>query len=207
MSREYADYLKTHSGDSVSEKKDGGIEDWSRPVLLALLGLAALMGYFVNTHINKPERVVNSSVSKTLNKNFTASVEGKTALRDSLIAVYRSWETSHPNRELSMKLSPESDPAPMNSREALELIRTASRIAELDREDMYGHPTRHFYGELECGSGGSNQPDSYYFEYWADMRNLAAVRLVMTGVRRDIAVNAKGDSVSSETLLNIRYVY
>ncbi len=206
MSRGYADYMKMQQPDPGSGKgTSSGLEDWSRVILLAILGLAALGGYIYTTHMNKPKTILGVSVSKTLETPFKASMEGKTVLRDSLLAVYRSWESYTPEGGIAAERSPEASPAPFDAREALELVRQAVRAEEMDREDMYGHPTRHFYGEIICGNGAKDRPSGYYFEYWADLRDLKAVRLIMAGACRDVAVDAKGDSISSETSLNIRF--
>lgn len=205
MGSGYADYIRMRESDSGDGQRSGGFDDWSRVVLFVLLLLAAAFGYYFTIHINQPKRVLNTSVVKTLKSPFKASIEGRTVLRDSLLAVYRSREIHTPGREIAVESAPESSPAPFDTRQALELVRAASRAEELEREDMYGHPTRHFYGEISCGNAGANRPSGYYFEYWADLRDLSAVRLIMTGVCRNAAVDAKGDSISSETSLNIRF--
>ena len=205
MSRGYAEFSKTHKQESAMKKPAGGIDDLSRIVLLLILGLAALAGYFFKSHYNKPMNVIKSSISKTISKPYKASIEGKTSLQDSIIDVYRERESYVPEKGPATESSPGSAASPLNTRIALDMVRDATRVFETDREDMYGHPSRHFYGEITLKNSNPGLPSGYYFEYWADMRNLAAVRLMLTGVRRDVAVNAKGDSVSAETMVNIRF--
>ncbi|MHB9029025.1 MAG: hypothetical protein ACYC9O_09665 [Candidatus Latescibacterota bacterium] len=205
MSRGYAEFSREKNQESGTGNFAAEVDDLSRVVLFLILVLAALAGYFYTSYYNKPANVLKSSISKTLKSPFKASIEGKTVLQDSVIAVYRKRESYIPKQGATAEPSSETVPPPFSVLEALDMVRNATRADELDREDMFGHPTRHFYGELNSGTIEPGRPSGYYFEYWADMKNLGAVRLILTGVCRNMAVSARGDSVSAETTVNIRF--
>lgn len=192
------------SGNAAPGSTQGLENDWSRVLLFAIVGLAALFGLWHASAANKPQHVLRESVSRTVRGPFTASIEGRVTIGDSLVATYRTRESSVPGRGISVQSDAGSARAPYNSRELLDLLRDASRVVELGREDVYGHPARHFSGELPNGATGFT--GGCRIEFWADMRNLSAVRLVMLGVHRGAAVDARGDSLPGVTSLTIRYI-
>lgn len=205
MSGGYADYKRMQSEHASPKNPFRGVDDLSRLILFGILAVIALVGYFYDSHINKPQNVLVKSVEKTLGKSFRMSIEGKTSLQDSTIARYRSRESYYPGRNSKVETMPGAGPAPFGALEIMDLIRNAARSTEMKKEDMYGKPTRHFSGETFRKTPVPGMPAGYYFEYWADMRNLAAVRIMLTGVCRDVAVNARGDSISSETVINVGF--
>jgi hypothetical protein len=202
MSRDLSDYRRRQNLEYGSKPRAGGVIDTSRAILFLILGLAAIAGFIYNSHYNNPMNILKLSVSKTIDKPFKASIEGKTVLQDSVIATYRSREGYVPGQ---VKPSPAGTSAPLTAWEALNMVRNALHAYEMDREDMYGRPTRHFYGDTACEKTEPGRPTGFYFEYWTDMRDLKAVRLILTGVCRGAAVDAQGDSISAETSINIGF--
>ncbi len=199
----YAEYRAMRTDDDPRRKKQAPfVDDLSRFILLLVILAATVAGYFFHSHVNNPANILRSSVKKTLKLPYTASIEGRCAVGDSVLSFYRSREYYTPGKELRV-LSAPGEVHPENSRALLDRLMKVRKVKELDREDMYGHPTRHFYGELTGGFGseGSNG----YFEYWVDFKDSKAVRLLLSGVVRNVAVSARGDSLSRETSLNILF--
>ena len=199
----FAQYRNFRTEDNPQpNKKTLFIDDLSRLVLLVIILLATVAGYFFQTHINNPANLIRSSIKKTLGSPYSASIEGRCAVGDSVIASYRSRELFKPGEGLKTISAP-GDIIPETTHTLLERFKKVRVVKELDREDMYGHPTRHFYGKIDgglCGNGSIS-----YFEYWLDFRDGKAVRLIMSSVVRDVAVKANGDSLSRETSVNILF--
>lgn len=208
MSKGYADYRVTRDLQNQPQwKPEGGQGDYSRLFLLAAIFLAFGIGLFLYNRTNDPLAMVRSSVEKTLLSSFTASVEGASLLDGSETASYRSRESSVPGQPVSITLHPGSVAAPYDSRSVLELLRHASKAKEMKRMDMYGHPARHFSGEIPNPQAKAGQPSSYHFDYWLDLMNRRAVRLVVNGKNPKAMISVLGDSLASEVYLNVRWKY
>lgn len=208
MSKGYADYRVTREMQNQPMWKPESSEgDYSRLFMLAAIFIAFGFGLKVYFRANDPIVMVRNSVEKTLTVPFQASVEGGSLLNGSETAIFRSHESSTPGKPVSITTLSGTTPAPFNSRSTLEQLLTATTAKELRREDIYGHPARHISGEFPNPSALSGQPKSYHFEYWLDLMNRKAVRLVVTGKIPNAVVSVLGDSLTSEVFLNIRWKY
>jgi len=178
--------------------------DLPRLVLLLVMLLAAVAGGVYNYYTGQPHKIVRRSVRRTLEKPFRASLEGATSLKTVALAFYRSRQSYTPEHGITVSYGDggENEP-PFDALTALRALEYARNVTEHDREDMYGHGTRHFDGLLELP--GENASVVHSFEYWIDMRTYRAVRLIITEERRNVAVDDEGNSVSKETYLNIWY--
>ena len=205
ISGEFADYKSRKAAESAHQQTRGYGDDLSRLILLFLIFCALVVGYFINSRANDPHRLLRESVELTIRSRYIASIEGKTSIGDSVIAVYRSREAYRPGIGVSELFSAGDGTPPFTSLDLLGCVRSAVRAKELKREDMYGHPTRHFYGEYTNRPGGNSEGNGGYFEFWMDFKNHSAVRLTVTTVRRNVTMNAAGDSLSRVIYLNIRY--
>ncbi len=167
---------------------------------------AVVIGFFLNSHFNNPRYLLRNSVSILEKKPFNASVEGQESLGDSVIAKYRYRQAYTPSKgitTISVQSGTESQ-IPFNTLFYLGLLKNPLKVKEDDRQDMYGHPTRHFNGVFDI-DGTQKGSISSYFEYWIDMRNQRPVRLTISIVSRNAIVNVKGDSLSAVTYLNFRF--
>jgi hypothetical protein len=201
-------------GDSLFRQKStsshGGAgslhADWSRLVVLLIVMMGFVIGFFLNAHFNNPGYLLRNSVKLMLKQQFTASIEGKTSLSDSILASYRYRQIYVPGKGITSTLFLEgsNNNAPFDALSFLNLLNNPLKVKGEGRQDMYSHPTRHFYGVLNL-PGNKKQSFSSYFEYWMDMQNQKAVRLSVSIVSRNVAVNAKGDSLSAETYLTFRF--
>lgn len=208
MSKGYADYRVTREMQNQPEwKPEPSPGDYSRLFLLAVIFIAFGIGIYYFERVNNPLSLVQSSVEKTFLSAFQASVEGETLLDGSEVSVYRSHESSVPGKAISATTLSGSEPAPFNSREILELLRGATKAKEMKREDMYGHPSRHFSGEFPNPKALAGQPKTYQFHYWIDLQNRKAVRLVATGKCPSNVITVSGESLLSEVFLNVRWKY
>jgi hypothetical protein len=201
-------YSGRKSNEPVTDRRSGGhTEDWSRPALFLFLFCAFVIGLFLNSRATDPLRRVRASIVLTLSKPYSASIEGKTIIGDSTIAVFRTRETYKPGAGISETFSAGEHNPPFTSLQLLERVRTAGNIKETRRQDMYGRPSRHFTGSLSPTEGeGTGKKERIYFEYWMDYRDNTAVRLTLSTVIRDVAVSAAGDTLSQATYFNIRYI-
>ena len=165
------------------------------------------IGFIVNAYSNSARTILRGSVNKMEKLTFRASIEGKISLRDSTLAQYRYRQVYVPGKGISTvsNLAGGNGEAPLNALNYLESLRKTEQVKEDDRQDMYGHPTRHFYGVVRVAESGKAASSSYYFEYWVDMRDLKPVRLTLSKAERNSAVDSKGDPIATETYLNIRY--
>lgn len=206
MSKGYATYRSMKDQTSAPQWNPGALtDDLSRLILLLIVLAAAGVGYKYNSHRNSPGNLLNMSVKRTLKSPFMASIEGQTSSRDTVLEKFRSRETVTPGKSVIVTSSTGTGSAPINSRKILEMVGVAAKKWELKREDMYGHPTRHFYGYVIDVNALTGQPQRYYFEYWADLRNLTAVRALLRGVGRNPEIHAPKYSTGIETYLNVRY--
>ncbi len=199
----YAEYRDMRTEDDPKRSKPGAfVDDLSRLILLVIVLAATAVGFFYHSYANNPVKILRSSVKKTLIFPYSTSIEGRCAIGDSVLASYRFREIYTPGKDMRT-LSAPGDVLPENSAALLDRLKKVRLVKELDREDMYGHPTRHFYGELAGGFGGGSS--NGYFEYWMDFKDFKAVRLVLSGVVRNVCADAEGDSLSRETSLNILF--
>ena len=188
----------------------GYLSDTPRLILLVLMLLAAIIGGYINSALDRPENLVGASLKKSLDHSFKASLEGTTTLQNSVLSIHRTRQQYSPGKGItstsrsangnSITASPGVD---FNALNCLEALRHATNITELYKEDMYGHATRHFTRTFTLPSDSDKYVHAY--EYWIDMTSLRAVRLVITTVERNVGVDDKGGSVSKITYINIRY--
>jgi len=206
------------SGDVVKRRHpgmggDGDTfhNDLPRLMLLLFMLVAAIAGYYVKERGNRPERVIARSVESMLESPFRASLEGSCRLRNITLDIYRYRHSYRPGGGLSEtpvfagsdgESSGESKP-PFDPLSALEALAYAENVREFDREDMYGHGTRHFDGVLNMP--GDDERTACVFEYWLDIRTLKAVRLIITKAERNVGVDDRGNTIPRETFVNIRY--
>ena len=76
-------------------------------------------------------------------------------------------------------------------------------MVEYEKEDMYGYGTRRFSGPLP--TPGDNESGAGMFEYWINIRTYLAVRLIISLVDRNVEFDSRGNPISKETYINIRY--
>ena len=186
------------------------LSDTPRLILLVLMLLAAIVGVYINSALERPEKLVSSSLKRSLDHSFKASLEGMTTLQDSVLSIHRTRQQYSPGKGITstsrsangngMTASPGVDFDAVN---CLEALRHATLITEQYKEDMYGHATRHFTGTFKLPA--DNDTFVHAYEYWIEMTSLHAVRLVITTVERNAGVDDKGESVSKITHTNIRY--
>ena len=178
--------------------------DLTRLLLLIFMLLAALLGGYIKTVTNKPTNVLEKSIDKSLKQSFKASMEGSTVIKDSTVCNFRSRQIYTPETGLSILSSiRSSDRAPFDAVSAIESLRLAGRLTEYNKEDMYGHPTRHFSGTINPARNDSSVV--CIFEYWIDMKSFLAVRLSIARVERNVSTDTSGNPLSKETYINIRY--
>ena len=178
--------------------------DLSRLLLFVFMLLAAIVGLHFNKVSNKPSNVLSRSINKSLKQTCKASLEGSITLKDSTLNTFRSRQIYSPEKGLSVSSNIRSaNHALLDAVNAIESLRSAENITEYDKEDMYGHPTRHFSGTFNYD--GDRDLTAYVFEYWIDMRSLLAVRINIAKVERNVITDSDGNTFSKETYLNIRY--
>ena len=186
------------------------LSDIPRLILLVLMLLAGIIGVYINSALERPEKLVDASLKKSFEHSFRASLEGTTTLQGSVLSIHRTRQQYSPGKGITstsrsakgngMTASTGVD---FNALNCLEALRHATHITEQYKEDMYGHATRHFTGTFTLPTDSDKYVHAY--EYWIDMTNLRAVRLVITTVERNAGVDGKGESVSKITYINIRY--
>jgi len=188
----------------------GYLSDTPRLILLVLMLLAGIIGGYVNSALDRPEKLVSASLKKSLNHSFKASLEGITTLKDSVLSIHRTRQQYLPGKGIASSSRSAngngmsaSQGVDFDAFNGLEALRHATHITEQYKEDMYGHATRHFTGTFTLPADNNSFVHAY--EYWMDMTSLRAVRLVITTVERNTGVDGKGDSVSKVTHINIRY--
>lgn len=178
--------------------------DIARLVLLSAMVLAAIFGYYINRASNIPVKIVNKSVEAALKQPFRASIEGSVTLMDSTLASFRNRQTYDPERGLRMVSAGDaSGGQPFDSVETLEELARAQNVYELDKQDMYGHGTRHFSGTMPPVE--DNDRIARVFDLWIDVRSFLPVRLSITQVERGADSDAEGNPVARETYMNIRF--
>lgn len=184
-------------------KKTSIQEDLPRLLLLLFMLVSAIAGGIYNYRADRPEVIVRTSMKVTLDEPFRASIEGSTSLKHIMLDYYRLRQTITDGGVVENENLGGSSAPPFDARSAVEALSYASEIVEYDHEDMYGHGTRHFAGILTLPE--RSEVTHFAFEYWSDIRSNKAVRLIVTKVERNAAVDDKGVSVAKETYLNIRY--
>ena len=196
-------YSKGGGGDNFTD-------DLPRLLLLFFMLLVFIIGVIVHTYTNQPHRLINSSVKKTLSLSFQSSLEGSTAIKNSLLNTYRARYKYAPEKGIATvsnekkgSFAESSQKAPFNPLKALEALKYPRSVIELSKEDMYGYGTQHFSGLLSLPDKGGLV--EYKFEYWIDTRTLLAVKLIVIIVEKNAGIDSKGISVPKETYLNIRY--
>ncbi|MFA6471026.1 MAG: hypothetical protein WCU00_03210 [Candidatus Latescibacterota bacterium] len=207
MKKGHIDSLLSNKSSTSSRPKGDLSSDWPRLALLLLVMAGFGIGFIVNVHSNNPKNILRDSVRKMEKQTFRASIEGKTSLRDSTLAQYRYRQLYAPGKGISTIFNPSESKTEvsLNALSLLKSLRNPEKVKEDDRQDMYGHPTRHFYGVTRVAISDNAVSSSCYFEYWIDMRDLRAVRISFSKADRNSAVDSAGNSISTETYLNIRY--
>ncbi len=177
--------------------------DIMRLALLLLMLAAGIFGAFYHSHINKPGYVIRHSLKKSHGRAFKSSLEGNMYLAGNRLAHYRARYEFHPKHGLRTAQNESTDEIPYDSVEALKLLEEVRDPVEYEKEDMFGHGTRHFTGS--CIEYAGDDSTAFAFEFWTDMRSQLPVRLDIARVDRNAAVNESGEAVSRETYLTIRY--
>lgn len=189
-----------------SRTSDSIAHDLPRLLLLLFMLMAATFGGICNHYTNTPVKIVKRSMTRTVEHPFRASIEGSTALKSISLAFYRERQHFSPETGLVTEIierTPGEDGPPFDALTALHALEFADAVVEHDREDMYGHGTRHFNGVLALP--GKSEDMVYVFEYWCDIRTYRAVRLIVTEAERNAAVDDRGNAISRETYINIWY--
>jgi len=209
---EFGSY-KSNVDKSTKKKNHDSKYDWSlaknqadlaKLFLLLCMLIAAIMGGYYNSISDKPANVIKRSIKKSLKRSFRASMEGSVSLKGSITNIYRSHQKYDPEHGLSiLSDTGSSNKAPFDAVKAIEILRYSKNAIEYDREDMYGHGTRHFWGSLKLPSDADSI--AHVFEYWIDIRSFLAVRLDIVEVVRNVSIDSEGNSVSEETYINFRY--
>ena len=186
------------------------LSDVPRLILLVLMLLAAIIGGYINSALDRPEKLVGASLKKSLDHSFRASLEGTTTLQDSVLSIHRTRQQYSPGKGITSSSRSAngngvtaSPGVYFDAFNSLEALRHTTHITEQYKEDMYGHATRHFTGAFTLPT--DNKTFVHAYEYWIDMTSLRAVRLVITTVERNAGVDDKGESISKITHTNIRY--
>ncbi len=187
------------------EEPSGYFSDISRLILLILMLLGAIIGGYYNKVTDQPVRVINRSLKKSFACQFRASLEGATSIRDFVLSNYRSRQLYSPDRGLvTPSGSRITSQSPFfDALSGLKAINHSNLIIEHNREDMYGHATRHYSGSFSLP--GDSKSIAHTYEYWIDTRSLLPVRLLLTKEEKNIAVDDKGKPISRVTFLNIRF--
>ena len=203
-----------YNGDKITKKKSHNSKyDWSsaknqtdltKLFLFSCMLIVAILGGYYNSVSDKPANIIKRSIKKSLKRSFRASMEGSESLKGSITNTYRSHQKYDPEQGPSI-LSDinSSNQVPYNAAEAIEILHYAKNAIEYEREDMYGHGTRHFWGSLKLP--GDDDSVAHVFEYWIDMQSLLAVRLDIVKVVRNVSIDSKGNPVSKEIYINFRY--
>lgn len=182
-------------------------QDLSRLILFLIMLLSAIVGVFYNSRANQPIKIVLRSSKKSLEHPFRASLEGTTSLRNITLAYYRNRQHYSPQNGITavsgMTENNESEP-PFDALSALQALNHAENVIEYEKEDMYSHGTRHYKGSLNIP--GDSESTVHAFEYWMDMRSHLAVRLIISKVERNVAIDNEGISITRETYINIWYL-
>ncbi len=190
-------FAKSRTSDSIAH-------DLPRLLLLLFMLMAATFGGICNHYTNSPVKIVKRSMTRTVEHPFRASLEGSTALKSISLASYRERQQYTPETGLAAEIierPSDGDVPPFDALTALLALEYADAVVEHDREDMYGHGTRHFSGSLALP--GMSEDMVYVFEYWCDIRTYRAVRLIVTEAERNAAVDDRGNAISRETYINI----
>jgi len=205
MEKGHIDSLFKHKSSASSRPKGSLGSDWPRLALLLLVMTGFGVGFIVNIHSNNPKNILRDSIRKMEKQKFHASIEGKISLSDSILAQYRYRQLFVPGKGISTIFNSSEGEISLNALSLLKSLYNAERVKEDDRQDMYGHPTRHFYGVTRVSATEQAASSSFYFEYWLDMRTMNSVRLSFSKADRNSAVDSVGNPISTETYLNIRY--
>ncbi len=198
------DLLGLNKGD-VYHKDDNHTQDLPRNILYVIMIMSAIIGFLYNNYSNKPLNVIGSSLKKTHNKQFKARMESTTTIGDSVISDFRSQQRYVPGRGL---VTPDGSPLSVggmkqDSFSAFRILSHIIFIRELNKQDMYSNPTRHYTGSYRLPDDGDSTVHA--FEYWINMRNHLPVRLIMTTVERNVAADRENELISRVTYTNIGY--
>jgi len=189
------------------ESKDSFYNDLPRLMLLLFMLVAAIVGWYVKSYSNQPDRVIAASVEQMLKKPFNASIEGSVGLKSFTLGTFRSRQRYFPGSDLvivSDRGYAGGEQVPYDALSALEALLTAIDFVELGREDMYGHGTRHFSGVIPVqATNGAGQTAG--FDLWVGLKTRRVVRLVMTTSERSNAFDDSGQAVFKSSYLNISY--
>ena len=190
----------------------GYLSDVPRLILLILMLLGAIIGGYYNSVSDRPEKVIKRSLNKSLGKSFKASLEGSTTLKNSVLSLHRTRQQYTPGKGITSSSRPADNDSDSSSHgvipdafSGLAALHHTTFITEHNKEDMYGHATRHYSGSFKRPADGDGDAFVYAYEYWIDMTSLLAVRLMLTTVERNADVDDKGEPVSKVTYINIRF--
>ena len=172
--------------------------------LLSFMLLFAIIGGILSSRSEKPENLIRRSITKSLDRSFHASLEGKSSLRDSTISTYRNHQQYTPETGVTVVQDKRAnDKAPFDALSALQSIALSKNSIELEREDMFNHGTRRFSGSFVLP--GDEESSAHVFEYWIDMRSLLAVRINIASVKRSFSVATDGEPITKETFIVLRF--
>ena len=185
--------------------KGSYFHDLPRLILFVIMLMSAIFGVYYNNYSNQPLNVIGSSLKKTHNKQFKARMESTTTIGDSVISDFKSHQRYIPGRGL---VTPNGSPLSVggmkqDSFSAFWILSHITFIRELNKQDMYGNPTRHYTGSYRLPDDGDSTVHA--FEYWINMRSLLPVRLITTTVERNVAVDRENEPISRITYTNIGY--
>ncbi len=189
-----------------SEGSDAFYHDLPRLVLIVLMLLAALLGWYVKSQAEKPEKVIVRAAETMLKTTFAASLEGTQGLKSILLARYRTHQVYRPGKGIenaNPDQSQQGDEAPFDALSAIEALKSAKDIVEHDREDMYGHGTRHFSGTVASPPDSSVSPLT--FDVWIGIKTHRIHRIILKRSEPSTAFDDKGHAVPKTTWINIWY--
>jgi hypothetical protein len=204
-SREYAEFKNKLEARNAPEPKTVYTDDLSRLIVFFILFVLFIIGFVITEYGKNPKRMLSGAIERTIHSRYTASIEGRTTVGDSLIADYRSRETYDPKSGVSEFFSGGTAKPPRTSLELLGSVLATTSVREIKRQDMFGRPTQHFTGTVPKNPKSDTGGAGASFEAWVDFRDHTIVRLSVTTVRRNVTVSARGDSLSAATYLTIRF--
>ena len=192
-------------GEFDGPSKGGYFHDLPRLILYVIMLMSVIFGVYYNNYSNQPLNVIGRSLKKTHDKQFSARMESTTTIGDSVISDFKSQQRYIPGRGL---VTPDGSPLSaggmkQDSFSAFLILSHILSIMELNKQDMYFNPTRHYTGSYRLPDDGDST--GHAFEYWINMRSLLPVRLITTTVERNVAVDRENEPISRITYTNIGY--